>query len=84
MVQNPFRSGIGTVKTQTATGADVGSDNDLVILNFRVRLKIKKHMNSRLKFNLDRLKDPSVHESFQATVVGKLQHRSCLMSASKH
>ena len=28
-------------------------------------------MNRRLKFNLDRLKDPFIHESFQATVGGK-------------
>ena len=52
----------------------MGSDHDLVILSFKVKLKkIKKHMNSRLKFNLDRLKDPSilVHESFQATVGGR-------------
>ena len=68
MVQNRFRPGIRTAKTQTFPGADIGSDHDLVILNFRVRLKkIKKHMKSRLNFNLDRLKDPSIHESFQAT-----------------
>ena len=41
-----------------------------MILN-SVRLKkIKKHMNSILKDNLDRLKDPSIHEYFQATVAG--------------
>ena len=28
-------------------------------------------MNSKLKFNLDRLKDPSIHESFQTTVCRK-------------
>ena len=42
-----------------------------MILNFRVKLKkTKEHRNSRLKFNLDRLKDPSIHESFQETVGG--------------
>ena len=40
-----------------------------MILNFRIRLKTtKQSMNNRLKFNLDRLKGPSTHESFQATV----------------
>ena len=69
---NRFRSGIHSAKTRTFPGADVGSDHNLVILNFRFRLnKIKKHMNSRLKFNLDRLKDPSIHESFQATEGGE-------------
>ena len=44
-----------------------------MVQNCRVRLKkIKKHMSNRLKFNLDRLKDPSIHESFQATVGGEL------------
>ena len=41
-----------------------------MILN-SVRLKkIKKHVYSRLKDNLDSLKDPSIHGSFQATVAG--------------
>ena len=41
-----------------------------MILN-SVRLKkVKKHMNSILKDNLDRLKNPSIHGSFQATVAG--------------
>ena len=72
LVQNRFRSGICRAKTRTFPGADVGSDHDLVILNFKVRLKkTKKPKNTRLKFNLDRLKDPSIVESFQATVGGK-------------
>ena len=69
MVQNRFRSGICAAKTRSFPGADVGSDHDLVILNFRVKLKkIKKPMGTRLKFNLDRLKDPTIVEAFQATI----------------
>jgi hypothetical protein len=50
----------------------MGSDHDLVILNFRVRLKnIKKPKNTRLKFDLDKLKDPSIAESFQAKIGGR-------------
>ena len=79
MIQNCFRSGIRTAKTRTFPEADVQSDHGLVILNFRVRLKkIKKHRSSRLKFNLDRLKDPSIHESFQATVSGNFAALSML------
>ena len=49
MLQNCFRSGTRTAKTRTFPDADVGTDHDL---NFSVRLgKIKKHVNSRLKFN---------------------------------
>ena len=72
MVQNRFRSGICAAKTRSFPGADVGSDHDLVILNFRVKLKkIKKPMGTRLKFNLDKLKDPTILEAFQATIGGK-------------
>ena len=73
MAQNHFRAGIHKAKTQTFPGADAGSDHNLVTLNCRVRLKKKKkqHMNCRLKFNLDKLKDPSFHESFQITVCRK-------------
>ena len=72
MVQNRFRSGTRTGRTRTFPGVDVGSDHDPVILIFRVRLKkIKKHINSRLKFNMDKLQDPSIPEFFQATVGGK-------------
>ena len=42
MVQNRFKSGISTAKTRTFPGADVGSDHDLVILNFRARLTTVK------------------------------------------
>ena len=72
MVLNRFRSEICTAYTWIFPRADVGSDHDLVILNFRVRLKkIKKHMISRLKFNQDRLKDSSIYKCFQTTVGGK-------------
>jgi len=72
LVQNRFRSGINRAKTRTFPGADMGSDHDLVLLNFRVRLKkTNKTKNTRLKFNLDKLKDPTIAESFQATIGGK-------------
>ncbi|PIK60661.1 putative amphiphysin [Apostichopus japonicus] len=66
LVQNRFRSGTRTAATRTFPGADVGSDHDLVIMNFKVKLKIiTKPKYSRLKFNLDKLKDPSISETFK-------------------
>lgn len=65
---------IGNLHSQTRTFpvADVGSDHDLIILNFRVRHKnIKRPKNTRLKFDLDKLRNPSIHETFQTKVVGK-------------
>ncbi|XP_071853374.1 uncharacterized protein, partial [Apostichopus japonicus] len=57
--------------TRTFPGADVGSDHDLVIMNFKVKLKIiTKPKYSRLKFNWDKLKDPSISETFKMTIGG--------------
>ena len=71
-VQNRYQSGTNRAKTRTFPGADVGSNHDLVILNFRVRLKtINKPKTIRLKFNLEQLKDPNICKSLQATIGGK-------------
>lgn len=44
LVPNIFKSGINRAKTRTFPGADVGSDHDLVLLNFKVKLrKVKKN-----------------------------------------
>ena len=49
----------GITKTRTFPGADIGSDHDLTMVVFRVRLKgYKKAKNNTLKFNL--LKDPHI------------------------
>ena len=72
LVRNRFISGIKRGSTRTYPGADVGSDHDMVLMNFKVRLKkTKKSKSTRLKFNLDRLKDPNILESFKATIGGK-------------
>ena len=72
MVPNRFKSGINRATTRTFPGADIGSDHDLVLLNFRVRLRRKsKTKSSRIRFNLDRLKVPGILEAFQATIGGR-------------
>ena len=72
LVRNRFTSGIKRGSTRTYPGADVGSDHDMVLMNFKVRLKkTKMSKNTRLKFNLDRLKDRKILESFKATIGGK-------------
>ena len=53
-------------------GADIGSDHDLPMMIFHLRLKrISKPENTRLKFNLEQLKDHNVLETFQAMIGGK-------------
>ena len=72
LVKKRFRSGVSTHRTRSFPGADLGSDNDLVLMVFRVRLKKARKPNQpRLRFDLEKLKDPDVACTFQATIGGK-------------
>ena len=54
------------------SGADIGSDLDLVVVTFQVHLKkVKKPNQPRLRFDLENLRDPDVACTFQATICGK-------------
>ena len=67
-----FKSSINRAKTRTYPGADIGSDHDLVMLNMKLKLKsTKQTRNTRIKFDLEKLKDPNIHEAFQAEVGGR-------------
>ena len=72
MVKRRYRSSVNFNRTRSFPGADIGSDHDLVMMTFNIRLKkTKKDDNVRIKFDLDKLKDPEVAESFQAKLGGK-------------
>ena len=59
-------------KDKKFQGADIGSDHDLVMMSFRLRLKkIKMQGPTRIKFDLEKLKDPQVADAFQAMIGGK-------------
>ena len=74
-----FKSSINRAKTRTYPGADVGSDHDLVLLNFKIRLKKKNQPNQpRIRFDLDKLKDPEIVEVFQAQLGGRFAALSLL------
>ena len=67
-----FRSGVNIARTRSFAGADIESDHDLLMMTFRLRLKkISKPKHTRLKFDLEKLKDPNVLESFQAMIGGR-------------
>ena len=67
-----FRSGVNIHRTRSIPGADIGSDHDLVIMTFRVRLKkARKPKQPRLRFDLEKLRDPDVACTFQAPIGGK-------------
>ena len=56
----------------TLPTADIGSDHDLVMMTFRVRLKKARKPNQpRLRFYLEKLREPDVDCTFQATLCEK-------------
>ena len=67
-----FRSGVNIHRTRSVPGADIGSDHGLVIMTFRVRMKKVRTPNQPgLRFDLEKLRDPDVACTFQATIGGK-------------
>jgi len=72
MVKRRFHTSVNIAKTRSFPGADIGSDHDLVMMTLRLCLKkVDKEGPTRIKFNLDKLKDPEVLEAFQARIGGK-------------
>ena len=75
-----FRSGIKTAKTRTFPGADVGSDHDMVMMTFQTRLKkSRKPTQPRIRFDLEKLNDPTVMSAFQATIGGRFAPLATLL-----
>ena len=67
-----FRSGVNIYRTRSFPGADIGSDHDLVMVTFRVRLKKARKPNQpRLRFDIEKLRDTDMACTFQATIGGK-------------
>ena len=63
---------VNTAKTRSFPGTDIGRDHDLVMMSFRLRLKtIKMQGSTRVAFDLEKLKDPQVADTFQAMIGGK-------------
>ena len=72
LVRKHFGSGVNIHRTRSFPGADIGSDNDLVMMTFRVHhLKVRKPNKTRLRFDLEKLRDPDVTCTAQATICGK-------------
>ena len=72
LVKKRFRSGVNIHRTRSFPGADIGSDHDLVMMTFQVRLKMARKPNQpRLRFDLEKLRNPEVACTFQATIGGK-------------
>ena len=69
LVRKRFRSGVNTARTRSFPGADIGSDNDLLMMIFHFRLKrTSKPKHTRLKLDLGKLKDSNVLETFHGMI----------------
>ena len=65
MTKRRFQSSVNIAKTRSFPGADIGSGSELVMMTFRVRLqRMKNQDNIRIRFNLEKLKDPNIAEIF--------------------
>ena len=72
LVRKRFRSGVNIARAEGFQGADIRSDHDLLMMTFHLRLnKISRPKHTRLKFDLEKLKDPNVSETFQALIGGR-------------
>ena len=72
MVKRRFQSSVNITRTRSFPGADIGSDHELVMMTFRLHLrKVKKQGQTRIKFDLEKLKDPEIVDAFQAMIGGK-------------
>ena len=72
LVKKRFRLGIKTARIRTFPGADVGSDHDMVMMTFQTPLKnSRKPTQPRIRYDLEKLNDPTVMSAFQATIGGR-------------
>ena len=72
VIKRRFQTSVNIVKTRSFPGADIGSDHDLVMMTFKLHLKkVSKQGHSRIRFDLEKLKDPEVAEMFKARIGGK-------------
>ena len=63
---------MNTAKTRSCPEADIGSENELVMITSRFRLRrVKNQGSTRIRFSLEKLKDPNIAEIFRATIGGK-------------
>ena len=77
-----FDTGVNIARTRSFPGADIGSDHDLLMMTFRLRLKkTSKPKHTSLKFDLEKLKDPNVLETFQAMIGGRFAPLTIMSNA---
>jgi len=72
MVRQRWRGSLQDVRTKR--GADIGSDHHLVVAKLKMRLSArKKQQNSRVKFDVAKLRTPEIREAFQLALHNRFQ-----------
>ena len=73
MVKLRFQSSVNIANTRSFPGADIGSDHELVMMTFKLRLqRVKNQGSKRIRFSLEtEAKDPNNANIFRATIGGK-------------
>ena len=72
MIKRRFQTSVNIAKTRSFPGADIGSDHDLVMMTFKLHhKKVSKQGHARIRFDLEKLMDPGVTETFKAMIGGK-------------
>ena len=72
LVRKLFQPGVNIAGTRNFPGADTESDHNLLMMTFHLCLKrISKPKHTRVKFDLEKLKDSNVLDTFQAMIGGK-------------
>ena len=62
-------------------GAHVGSDLDMMMMTFQTRLKkSRKPVQPRIRFDLEKLNDPTMMMAFQATIDGRFAPLATLVN----
>ena len=79
LVKKRFRSGIKTARPRILPCADVGSDHDMV-MTFQTRLNNSKSPTQpRIRFDLEKLNDPTVMSAFRTTIGGRFASLAMLV-----
>ena len=64
LVSKRFSTSVNINKTRAFPGADIGSDHDMMMMNFSLHLKNpKKNKFTRNKFDLEKLKNPETKKT---------------------
>ena len=72
MVKRRFQSSVNIAKTRFFPGAGIGSNHELVMMTFKLHLhRVKNQGSIRIRFSLEKLKDPNIAEFVRATIGGK-------------